>query len=59
MAPFENCYLLIYVLLVPMVAGNQALPIFLRIEIRLLTKFVKKGSELDIALHFLLAHSRR
>lgn len=59
MVPFENCYLLIYALILPMLAGNQALPLFMRLEMRLLTKFVRKGSELDISLHFLLAHSRR
>lgn len=59
MTPFQNAYLLIYVLLLPMLAGNQALPLFMRMEMRLLSKFVKKGSELDVSLQFLLAHSRR
>ena len=59
MVLFENSYLLIYVLLFPMLAGNQALPLFLRVEIWLLSKVVRKGSELEIALHFLLTHSRR
>jgi hypothetical protein len=59
MVPFENCYLLIYVLIFPMLAGNEALPLFLRAELWVLTKLVSKGTELDVSLHFLLAHSRR
>ncbi|ORY22841.1 cation transport protein-domain-containing protein [Naematelia encephala] len=59
MVPFQNCYLLIYVLIFPMLAGNQAIPLFLRVELWLLTKLVKKGSELEVSLHFLLTHSRR
>ena len=42
-----------------MLAGNQALPLFLRVEVWLLSKVVRKGSELEISLHFLLTHSRR
>ncbi|KAK4687581.1 Trk/Ktr/HKT type cation transporter, partial [Tremellales sp. Uapishka_1] len=59
MVPFQHTFLLIYVLLFPMLAGNQALPLFLRIEVWLLTKVVRKGSEFDVSLHFILTHSRR
>jgi len=59
MVPFQNCYLLIYVLSFQILAGNEALPLFLRMELWLLTKVVKKGSELDVSLNFLLTHSRR
>jgi hypothetical protein len=59
MVPFQNCFLLIYVLIFPMLAGNEALPLFLRGELWLLSKMVKRGSELEVSLHFLLTHSRR
>lgn len=59
MMPFQNCYLLIYVLLFPTLSGNQALALFLRAEVWLLSKVVRSGSELEVLLHFILTHSRR
>lgn len=59
MIPFQFTYLLIYVLLFPMLAGNQLLPVFLRAEVWMLSKVVKHGSELEVELHFILTHSRR
>ena len=59
MIPFQHCYLLIYVLFLPLLAGNHALPLFLRLEIWLFSKVVSPGSETDVQLRFILAHSRR
>jgi Trk-type K+ transport system membrane component len=59
MVPFQHSYLLIYVLIFPMLAGNEALPLFLRLEVWLLSKVVKRGSELEVSIHFLLTHGRR
>ena len=59
MVPFQTCYLLIYVLMFPMLAGNQLLPLFLLMEVLLLSKVVRTGSELEVSLHFILTHSRR
>ena len=59
MIPFQTNYLFIYVLIFPMLAGNQALPLFLRMEVWLLSKIVRKGSELEVSLHFILTHGRR
>ncbi|KAK8865627.1 hypothetical protein IAR55_000772 [Kwoniella newhampshirensis] len=58
LAPFQTCYLLIYVLIVVMLAGNHALPIMLRFCIWLGTKVFRKGTTHE-TLHFLLDHPRR
>jgi Trk-type K+ transport system membrane component len=59
MLQFQTCYLMIYVLAFPILAGNQAMPSFLRFELWLFSKVVTPGSELDVLVHFLLTHSRR
>lgn len=59
MLPFQTCYLLIYVLIFPILAGNQAMPSFLRFELWVFSKFVTPGSKMDVLVHFLLTHSRR
>lgn len=59
MLPFQTCYLIIYVLIFPILAGNQAMPLFLRMELWIISKFISPGTELDVLVHFLLTHSRR
>lgn len=59
MIPFQNCYFLIYVLVFPLLAGNQLIPIFLRGEVWLVSKFAKSGGDLEAASHYILTHSRR
>jgi hypothetical protein len=58
MLPFNNCFLLIYVLNIVMLAGNHALPMMLRFYIWLGTKIFRKG-QMNETLHFLLDHPRR
>lgn len=59
MIPFQTCYLLIYALVLPMFGGNQGLALFLRVELWMLSKVVRTGSELEMSLHFILTRSRR
>ncbi|WVF71000.1 hypothetical protein IAT40_005796 [Kwoniella sp. CBS 6097] len=58
LAPFATCYLLIYVLVFVLLAGNHALPIMLRFVIWLGTKITRQGERFE-TLHFLLDHPRR
>ncbi len=52
MVPFATCYILIYMLVISMLAGNHALPMMLRFIIWL-------GTKVNETLHFLLDHPRR
>ncbi|KAL4244289.1 TrkH Potassium Transport [Abortiporus biennis] len=56
MVPFQKAYLMIFSLIFAILAGNHGLPMFLRLSIWVLTKFVKDGSPTDNTLHFLLDH---
>ncbi|WVQ65241.1 uncharacterized protein L199_003414 [Kwoniella botswanensis] len=58
LAPFQDCYLIIYVLIFVLLAGNHAFPIMLRFIIWLGTKVTRKGEKFE-TLHFLLDHPRR
>ncbi|KAF5383956.1 hypothetical protein D9757_007351 [Collybiopsis confluens] len=59
MVPFQNAYLMIFSLMFVILAGNHALPIFLRLTIWIGSKIAKKGSEAERAFSFLLDHPRR
>ncbi|TFK62975.1 TrkH-domain-containing protein [Pluteus cervinus] len=59
MVPFMQAYLMIFSLAFVILAGNHALPIFLRFAIWILSRIVPKDSESDKALSFLLDHPRR
>ncbi|KZS90153.1 TrkH-domain-containing protein [Sistotremastrum niveocremeum HHB9708] len=59
MVPFQRAYLMIFVLIFVILAGNHGLPLFLRLSIWICTKFVEDQSPADQALHFLLDHPRR
>ncbi|WVQ85711.1 hypothetical protein IAT38_007877 [Cryptococcus sp. DSM 104549] len=58
LAPFQEAYLLIYVIIIVMLVGNHALPIMLRFVIWLGTKIYRRGVKHE-TLHFLLDHPRR
>lgn len=58
MYPFSTSYLVVFVLIVVMLAGNHALPMMLRFMIWLGTKIWRKG-QINETLHFLLDHPRR
>ncbi|CAL1696758.1 unnamed protein product [Somion occarium] len=59
MVPFQQAYLMLFSMIFAILAGNHGLPIFLRLSIWILTKFVQDGSTADQTLHFLLDHPRR
>ncbi|KIJ40257.1 hypothetical protein M422DRAFT_32310 [Sphaerobolus stellatus SS14] len=59
MIPFQRAYLMIFALMFVILAGNHALPIFLRLLIWIGSKLVKPDSKTDQALTFLLQHPRR
>nr|GAT45724.1 potassium transporter [Mycena chlorophos] len=59
MVEFQNADLMIWALIFVILAGNHALPIFLRLIIWIWYKLVKKGSETYDTLSFLLHHPRR
>ncbi|KDR65851.1 hypothetical protein GALMADRAFT_162346 [Galerina marginata CBS 339.88] len=59
MVPFQNAYLMIFALGFSILAGNHALPIFLRLVIWISSKIVPEDSETQKALSFLLDHPRR
>ncbi|KAL7414479.1 cation transport protein-domain-containing protein [Mrakia frigida] len=59
MIPFSTDYLMIFSLSFVILAGNHALPIFLRLIIWIGTKILPKDSEAVETLHFLLDHPRR
>ncbi|KAF8576740.1 TrkH-domain-containing protein [Ramaria rubella] len=59
MVPFQRAYLMIFSLMFVILAGNHALPIFLRLLIWIGSKIVKKESPMYATLSFLLDHPRR
>ncbi|KAK0226367.1 cation transport protein-domain-containing protein [Armillaria fumosa] len=59
MVPFQQAYLMIFVMIFLILAGNTSFPIFLRFAIWLLTKVVPENSRANETLHFLLDHPRR
>ncbi|KAJ3570181.1 hypothetical protein NP233_g4576 [Leucocoprinus birnbaumii] len=59
MVPFQTAYLMIFPMMFVIVAGNHAMPIFLRLVIWILSKLVRVGSDSYAALSFLLDHPRR
>lgn len=59
MIPFQQAYLMIFVMIFLILAGNTSFPIFLRFAIWLLTKVVPGNSRANETLHFLLDHPRR
>ncbi|KAK0209988.1 potassium transporter [Desarmillaria ectypa] len=59
MIPFQTAYLIVFSLIFLILAGNHALPIFMRLIIWICSNFTKPGSDLDKAFDFLLHHPRR
>ncbi|KAJ6476359.1 potassium transporter [Mycena sanguinolenta] len=59
MVPFQGAYPMIFSLMFVILAGNHALPIFLRLFIWIWYKIERKGSETSKTLSFLLQHPRR
>ncbi|KAK7029888.1 potassium transporter [Favolaschia claudopus] len=59
MVPFQGAYLMIFALGFVILAGNHALPIFLRFIIWVWYKIVGENSETGKTLSFLLHHPRR
>ncbi|KAJ6542799.1 potassium transporter [Mycena capillaripes] len=59
MLSFQDAYLMIFALMFVILAGNHALPIFLRLLIWIWYKVVPEGSETSKTLSFLLRHPRR
>ncbi|KAJ7586206.1 potassium transporter [Mycena floridula] len=59
MLPFQDAYLMIFALMFVILAGNHALPIFLRWMIWTASKFTREGSDNRKVLSFLLEHPRR
>ncbi|KAF9007033.1 potassium transporter [Cyathus striatus] len=59
MLPFQEAYLMIFAMMFVILAGNHALPIFLRFVIWVASKISHEGSEAHQALSFLLDHPRR
>ncbi|GAW00592.1 hypothetical protein LENED_002124 [Lentinula edodes] len=59
MIPFQKAYPVIVFMVILILAGNTAFPIFLRAEIFFLSKIVPRTSRLHETLQFLLDHPRR
>ncbi|KZT72263.1 hypothetical protein DAEQUDRAFT_26204 [Daedalea quercina L-15889] len=59
MIPFQRAYLLIFILIFLILAGNTAFPVFLRFAIWVLSIVVPRGSRISETLQFLLDHPRR
>ncbi|KAJ7496885.1 cation transport protein-domain-containing protein [Mycena latifolia] len=59
MVPFQRAYAMIIFLVLLVLAGNTAFPIFLRFMIWVLAHLVPTGSRASETLHFLLDHPRR
>ncbi|KAJ6593443.1 cation transport protein-domain-containing protein [Mycena capillaripes] len=59
MVPFQRAYPMIVFMVLLVLAGNTAFPIFLRLTIWILSCLVPKGSRSGETLHFLLDHPRR
>lgn len=59
MIPFQEAYPMIIVMVLLILAGNTAFPIFLRLTIWLISKVVPRNSRVNETLQFLLDHPRR
>ncbi|THU84824.1 cation transporter [Dendrothele bispora CBS 962.96] len=59
MLPFQTAYLMSISLMFAILAGNHALPIFLRFIIWVLSKIAPQNSDAQSAFDFLLHHPRR
>ncbi|GAA5966621.1 hypothetical protein JCM3765_005678 [Sporobolomyces pararoseus] len=59
MVPFNNAYWLILLVAFLILAGNTALPVFLRLTIWTFSKLVPRDSRIKETLSFLLDHPRR
>jgi len=59
MIPFQTAYLMIVALMLMILAGNHALPIFLRVIIWVSSKVLPEDSDAQEAISFLLQHPRR
>ncbi|KAF9502096.1 TrkH-domain-containing protein [Pleurotus eryngii] len=59
MVPFQSAYLMIFALMFVILAGNHALPIFLRFVIWIGYKITPITSETHKAMEFLIDHPRR
>lgn len=59
MIPFQQAWVMIFVLIFAILCGNHGMPILLRLIIWTGTKLVKEDSPADKTLHFLLDHPRR
>ncbi|KAJ2931924.1 hypothetical protein H1R20_g5183, partial [Candolleomyces eurysporus] len=59
MVPFQRAYLMVFGMMISILAGNHALPIFMRLIIWIMSKFTTDGTAADQALDFLLQHPRR
>ncbi|KAF5353410.1 hypothetical protein D9756_007889 [Leucocoprinus leucothites] len=59
MVPFQTAYLMIFPLMLVIIGGNHAMPVFLRFVIWIISKVVRQGSDAHAALSFLLDHPRR
>ncbi|RSH85304.1 low affinity potassium transporter [Saitozyma podzolica] len=59
MVPFQTAYLMIVVMIILILAGNTAFPIYLRATVWTIYKCVPKTSRLRETLKFLLDHPRR
>ncbi|OCH90614.1 hypothetical protein OBBRIDRAFT_793172 [Obba rivulosa] len=59
MVPFQQAYPMIVIMIILILAGNTAFPVFLRLLVWLLTQIVPRESRSNETLHFLLDHPRR
>ncbi|KAF7351098.1 Potassium transport protein [Mycena sanguinolenta] len=59
MVPFQQAYAMIFFMVLLVLAGNTAFPIFLRFTIWTLSRLVPEDSRANETLHFLLDHPRR
>ncbi|EMD39626.1 hypothetical protein CERSUDRAFT_111935 [Gelatoporia subvermispora B] len=59
MVPFQTAYPMTVFLVICVLAGNTAIPVFLRFLIWILTKILPHNSRTLESLHFLLDHPRR
>ncbi|KAL4252407.1 Potassium transport protein [Abortiporus biennis] len=59
MVPFQTAYPMIVLMIILILAGNTAFPIFLRATIWMIAKVTPKNSRSSETLHFLLDHPRR
>ncbi|KDQ59452.1 hypothetical protein JAAARDRAFT_621723 [Jaapia argillacea MUCL 33604] len=59
MIPFQTAYPMIFFIILCILAGNTAFPIFLRLMIWTMSRCVPKHSRFHETLHFLLDHPRR